>query len=111
MGPTRFTPHAILLCGEPRLIHTAPEVGLSVLKATIRNDAVRFGEHTRLACSDRRPRRSAELSPQSLNGEGADALSLFREGAECLRTATSTRGACAPHLHAWLAQRSLPALG
>jgi len=38
-----------------------------------RNYAVRIGEHTRLACSDRRPRRSVERVPESLSGAGLDA--------------------------------------
>ncbi len=49
--------------------------------------SLRFGEHTRLACSDRRPRRSAEDVPRPETVKGVGRPFLFREGAE-----QSTRG-------------------
>jgi len=58
------------------------------MKRLIRNYLVHFGEHTPLACSDRRPRRPAECV---LNGEDLT-HPLSREGAE-----QHTRGAYAPH--------------
>ena len=57
----------------------------------LRRAAVRFGDHTRPACSDRRPRRSVESAHKLPGISVFERPLVFREGAE-----HSTRGARAP---------------
>ena len=75
----------------PRSLRHWPVVNRTLSLGRIH--AVEFGEHTRLACSDRRPRRSDAASHGAPNSEE------FRRWVQSARAPTTAReGACAPHL-------------